>query len=49
MMEYWSDGMLKHFQMILNPLFQHPGIDGLVKSRKMLFSVIPAEAGIQCF
>ena len=24
-------------------------IDGLVKSRKVLFSVIPAKAGIQCF
>ena len=24
-------------------------VDGLVKSRKVLFSVIPAKAGIQCF
>jgi len=24
-------------------------IDGLVKSRQILFSVIPAKAGIQCF
>jgi hypothetical protein len=30
-------------------LFPKIKVDGLVKSRKVLFSVIPAKAGIQCF
>jgi hypothetical protein len=35
--------------ILSNPIFQYSKVDGLVKSLKRLFSVIPAEAGIQSF
>jgi hypothetical protein len=35
--------------IVSNPIFQYSKVDGLVKSLKRLFSVIPAEAGIQSF
>jgi len=40
---------MKNISTSLNPLFHYSIIDGLVKSLKRLFSVIPAQAGIQYF
>jgi hypothetical protein len=49
-MEYWSAGVM--FFQNNTPLLQHSyaklfNNDGLAKSREILFSVIPAKAGIQ--
>jgi len=41
--------MMKSILYLTKPLFQYSILDGLVKSLKRSFSVIPAKAGIQSF